>query len=465
MCYKHNNKIDLKKSSDSFWSRTLRLAEIFSREAGVFFRDPGEARNECIDLLRNPSAESVRRFFNSHLKESLSPEEQDKALALLEMARQNLSMKTSCAWFFDDIADREAIQVLCSAARAIQIAREQTGVDLEGAFRERLSAIAGNRPQFPDGGAVYRDCVLPRVLFPEGQAACIALMEATGKTAHVIHADGYSGEYLSCGELLPTHDLSLLGRPIRYCFMSSGTDSALLGLDPAGTPPGDHSGELLGVLLKKGYSAAAERLMTLFSRGISIEEFPPAGRRLVARSHLSRAGKAFEKAAGVLLEKHLSLEDPEPDPRFYPPWIVRLERYVLACRLEETLSLPGASMDDLRCLAEAFSDQGITATQGMQPSTNSLITRLMEDWVCHPGDRQRMEQVAEALALIRTIGAPYPAWHLQDLFISVRDGPALKWETGARAGAEEAVAWWGSFQALGRALGVCVPGGAGHPQP
>ena len=122
-------------------------------------------------------------------------------------------------------------------------------------------------------------------------------------------------------------------------------------------------------------------------------------------------------------------------------------------------------MDDLRCLAEAFSDQGITATQGMQPSTNSLITRLMEDWVCHPGDRQRMEQVAEALALIRTIGAPYPAWHLQDLFISVRDGPALKWETGARAGAEEAVAWWGSFQALGRALGVCVPGGAGHPQP
>ena len=35
------------------------------------------------------------------------------------------------------------------------------------------------------------------------------------------------------GELIPAHDLSLLLRPIRYCFMSTEKDAALLGLASA----------------------------------------------------------------------------------------------------------------------------------------------------------------------------------------------------------------------------------------
>ena len=108
---------------------------------------------------------------------ALDTGEQEKALALLEMARQGLAMQTSCAWFFDDIADREAVQVLCSAARAIQIARDRTGTPLEEAFTGRLAAIPGNRPQYPDGGVVYRECVLPLVISPDQQAACLALIE------------------------------------------------------------------------------------------------------------------------------------------------------------------------------------------------------------------------------------------------------------------------------------------------
>ena len=160
---------------------SLDLTEIFSREAGAFFDDPWSARDECIGLLRDRSPESVGKFFRDHASRAMDPGEQEKALALLEMARQGLAMQTSCAWFFDDIADREAVQVLRSAARAIQIARDRTGTPLEQAFIRRLSAIPGNRPQYPDGGVVYRDCVLPLVLSPEHQAACLALIDSAGE--------------------------------------------------------------------------------------------------------------------------------------------------------------------------------------------------------------------------------------------------------------------------------------------
>ena len=444
---------------------SLSLTEIFSREAGAFFNDPWSARDACIGLLRDRSPESIEKFFRDHASRAMDPGEQEKALALLEMARQGLAMQTSCAWFFDDIADREAVQILRSAARAIQIARDRTGTPLEQDFIRRLSAIPGNRPQYPDGGVVYRDCVLPLVLSPEHQASCLALIDSAGEGPHVLHADAYSGDFLSSGKLIPAHDLSLLVRPIRYCFMSTGKDAALLGLASAsGIPPADVAGELRTILRKKGYTAAAEKFTTQFPRVFTFAEFPPDGRRLIVRSRLDRVTRAFNEAAEVLYERYAGNEEAGMDPRSASPLVTRLAWYVLTGRLDTVLSSPDAAAEDLRRLAAAFSHWGIPdILRAQRPSSGRFITRLMEDWVCHPNDRDRLGTVVDTLTLIRTAGAACPVWNLQNLFIAVRDGPARTWETGAQFGNEEAVAWWEKFRALGHLLGVSVPGGAGHP--
>ncbi|MDD1664484.1 MAG: DUF3536 domain-containing protein [Methanomicrobiales archaeon] len=441
------------------------LTEIFSREAGAFFHDPWFARDESIGLLSDRSPESIGKFFRDHTTRAIDPGEQEKALALLEMARQGLAMQTSCAWFFDDIADPEVVQVLRSAARAIQIARDWTGTLLEQAFTGRLSAIQGNRPQYPDGGVVYRDCVLPLILSQVHQAACLALIDSAREGACVLHANAYSGEFLCSGELITSHDLSLLGRKIRYCFMSTGPDAAVLGFtSAAGIPPEEISGELLMTLRKKGYTAAAEKLTTLFPCVVSLAEFPLAGQQMVVRSHLDRITRAFNEAAGVLFDRYAGLEGAGLDPHFVTPWVTHLARYVLTFRMEEVLSSPESTEGDVHRLAEAFSDWGIADNlQALRPSSGCLITRLMEDWICYPGDRGRLGTVVDTLTLIRTVGAAYPAWNLQNLFIAVRDNPARVWEMGTRAGEEEAVAWWEKFRALGHMLGVSVPGGAGHP--
>jgi hypothetical protein len=442
---------------------SISLTELFSREAGEVFKDPWSARDDSIRLLIDHSAGSVERFFRDHATRALDRGEQEKALALLEMARQSLAMQTSCAWFFDDIADREAVQVLCSAARAIQIALDRTGTPLGEAFKGRLGKIPGNRPQYPDGGVVFRECVLPLVISRDQQAACLALAESAHQGDGVLHSDAFSGEFLSYGEFIPAHDLSLIGGAIRYCLLSKGPDAAVLGLS---SDVGVSPIELRTTLRKEGYAAAAERLTTLFPSTLSLIEFPPAGQRLVSRSHFERTVKAFNETAGVLFDRYTGAEGAGPDPRPSPPWITRLAWYVLTCRMEAVLSSNLSTAEDLFQVAEACSEWKVSdIPQMLHPSSGRFTSRLMEDWVNHPGDRGRLETVADILSLIRAAGVAFPARELQDLFIGIRDGPAREWERGAQLGDDASIAWWEKFRALGQMLGVSVPGGTIHPRP
>jgi hypothetical protein len=75
------------------------------------------------------------------------------ARSFLEMQRFALLMFTSCGWFFDDIGGLEAVQNLRYAARAIELAKAITGVDL--ALRERLAAAPSNDESLRDGRGVW----------------------------------------------------------------------------------------------------------------------------------------------------------------------------------------------------------------------------------------------------------------------------------------------------------------------
>jgi len=79
-------------------------------------------------------------------------------------------MFTSCGWFWDEISRIETVQILRYAARAMQLAREATGIDLEGEFVGMIEAAPSNNPQFLNGGGVYRMLVRPAVVENIGRA-------------------------------------------------------------------------------------------------------------------------------------------------------------------------------------------------------------------------------------------------------------------------------------------------------
>ena len=152
------------------WRRPLRealdwlrdtLAPLYEAAASSLLRDPWAARDDYVDVLLDPSAESVDRFFERHSISAPTPDERASALGLLELQRNALLMYTSCGWFFDDPAGLETRQVLRYAARAVELAEEHLGGSIEPLFLRLLERVRSGLGERPDGSELYRTLRAP----------------------------------------------------------------------------------------------------------------------------------------------------------------------------------------------------------------------------------------------------------------------------------------------------------------
>ena len=141
------------------WLRD-RLIEVYEEYGREFFNDPWLARDEYIEVIRDRSSANVHRFLTSHQTHKLNASEQVDALRLLEMQRHALLMFTSCGWFFEEISRPEGTQILRYAARALELAGDVAGVQLEKEFLLRLEEAPSNIDYFKTGAEIYRQLVV-----------------------------------------------------------------------------------------------------------------------------------------------------------------------------------------------------------------------------------------------------------------------------------------------------------------
>jgi alpha-amylase/alpha-mannosidase (GH57 family) len=158
------------------WRKPLRealdllrdeLSLVFEREGEKIFKDVWEARNGYIEVILNRSPERIKSFFERYGFKDLDGKGRIKGVKLLEMQRHALQMYTSCGWFFADLAGLETILILQHAARAIQLAEELTGQEIEKKFLARLSEAESNLPEMGNGDQVYQRLVKPRWVTPD----------------------------------------------------------------------------------------------------------------------------------------------------------------------------------------------------------------------------------------------------------------------------------------------------------
>jgi alpha-amylase/alpha-mannosidase (GH57 family) len=158
------------------WRRPLRealdllrdeLSRVFEREGKEIFQDVWQARNGYIEVILNRSPERVKSFFEQYGAKGLDEKGTLKGLKLLEMQRHLLQMYTSCGWFFVDLAGIETVIILQHASRAIQLAAEWTGEEIEKTFVRNLSEARSNVPEMGKGDQVYERLVKPKWVTPE----------------------------------------------------------------------------------------------------------------------------------------------------------------------------------------------------------------------------------------------------------------------------------------------------------
>ncbi|XQQ07878.1 MAG: DUF3536 domain-containing protein [Leptolyngbya sp. IPPAS B-1204] len=166
------------------WRRPLRdsldwlrdqLSKVYEEHGKKLFLDPWKARDHYIQVILDRSPTCINRFLAQHQSHKLSAAERVDALRLLEMQRHALLMYTSCGWFFDEISRPEGTQILRYAARALELAGDVAGVQLEKAFIRRLGAAPSNVDLFQNGAEVYRQLVIPAQISLEQVAAHYAM--------------------------------------------------------------------------------------------------------------------------------------------------------------------------------------------------------------------------------------------------------------------------------------------------
>lgn len=156
-------RVDVNRAWSQEWRRPLREAmdwlidevkKVFFREANELFADPVSALLNYVSVSGRPEG-VLNDYLSKFSKAPLTSETRSRALKVLEMMRHAYLMFSSDGWFFDDVSNIESIQVVKHAARAIQLARELSGVDLETNYLMFLKEAKSNVPELSDGAKIY----------------------------------------------------------------------------------------------------------------------------------------------------------------------------------------------------------------------------------------------------------------------------------------------------------------------
>jgi alpha-amylase/alpha-mannosidase (GH57 family) len=139
------------------WLRS-HLEEVYSKEGSALFLD-GVAAKEGFGSTGIGDKQRELGYLSKQMKKGLPWGGGAKAQKLMEMVECSALMYSSCAWFWEDITRPETREALRYAARAIEIAKDVSGTDLEPEFSRLLGAAAPNDTRFRPGPDLFTELI------------------------------------------------------------------------------------------------------------------------------------------------------------------------------------------------------------------------------------------------------------------------------------------------------------------
>jgi len=449
------------------------LAPKYQEMAEQFLKDPWVARDDYIKVVIDRSQENVQSFLEQHRTRELNKAETITVLKLLELQRHAMLMYTSCGWFFDELSGIETVQVIQYAGRAVQLAQELFGDDLEAHFLERLELAKSNIRGHKDGRHIYDEFVKPAAVDLTKVTAHFAissLFEEYAEQAEVncyhINIEDYQtsecgNARLAAGRALVTSNITGESADLSFGVLHFGDHNVNAGVREyqgeeayqtmvAETTQTCAAADFPAVvrLLDKHFGISTYSLKDLF-----LDE-----QRKVLHNILETALSDIEAAYYQMYERHY------PPMRFLsdlgypiPKGFQSTAEFILNSGLRKVISADDLDLERFRSLLEETQTWQVKLdTEGLGYLLQQTLERMMVNLVANPEDIDTLQKLRDIAEMLPALPFPLDLWKVQNLYHDMLNSTYLGIKEKVGQGDEAAKKWLDLFVFLGQQISVRV---------
>ena len=429
------------------WLRD-RLAELYQREAEGLLPEPWRTRDRYVEVVLDPERRDVQGFLLREAGRQLGHEEEVKALRLLEMQRQSLLMFTSCGWFFAEISGLETVQVMKYAARAVQLAREATGLDLEPALENALALAPSNREIYGDGRITYESLVKASVVTLEGLAAHLAIAstvrDTPGEGTVFCYRYKLEGRYsaasgpatLTLGRMQLESMTTRERCDVLYCVLHFGAADFRCGVTPFRGE--DEHAEIEATLFAKLGRVSFARILRLIDlffpgRDYALRDLFLDERRRVASALMEGTLRRYEEHYREIYEDNLRLmeflreiDSPIPRPLRVAADVTLTRRLLEVTRRARRGELELTAVEAQLSAAVELARR-LQAHLRITPVRHDVEALVLDRLEALAGARTpvaRAAEAAEILAVAERLGMKLDLWEAQNRFWAWAGSPS-----------------------------------------
>ena len=462
------------------WRKPLRnamiwlnrqLEEIYEKEMEFLFHDPWQVRNSYGNLVINRSSDKIIQFFSENAKRTPTSAEITKCLKLLEMQKNALYMQTSCGWFFDDLGGIETVQVMLYACRAMQLARDVSGRDLEPEYISFLANAVSNVKEIGNGSEIYEKYVktsifdINRVAF---QFAIMSLIKGTPDvhtlTTYDIRCTSYRQEKagkitLGTGFAHLQSKITLKESTLMFVALHLGDHNVIGGISPY------TSEESYVVINQDIWDAYSQNnlpgLILAIDRHFDYQSYSlwhlfRDGKRTVLFSILENALEDVHFEYNQLYKNFFSLITAMKEFGIPPPKSIEFPiQYTLNRELLRLLSdseYDGARIQEL--ITELKRGWYPIEVKELSVTAGTTIERYMNELARVPADVAFIQKINTYFTIIAPLSLTMDLRSSQNAYFRISTSTCPGMKNKLKTGDSEADQWFTSFLELGEHLGV-----------
>ncbi|HPJ36174.1 MAG TPA: DUF3536 domain-containing protein [Spirochaetota bacterium] len=437
-------------TGDSLLAREHYIEVILSRNSGIEGVEPG-------GLNGGP----------------LSDEERVKIMKLLEMERNAMLMYTSCGWFFDEISGLESVQVMLYAARAMQLAAEVSGLNLEETFIKLLENAPSNYYAYENGADVYEKLVKPVMIDHARFGAHYAVSS--------LFRDYLDDDRVYCysvkrnrSERLDTGKLKLA---VGMIHVKSGVTFEEIDLSYAVLHMGDHN--IFGGVRKFMGDECFRKMWEDISEDFRENDIPGTFRGIekhfskinyslwhLFRDEQRRVIYRVMNSAVTELEHNLRQLNETNLPVIQvmkkmgvplPGVFSSITEFILNDDLKKMLTMPEPDIDGIKRTIEQLREGGAEPDiLNISYTFNKKLNACMEEYSSSPEESEVLEKIVAVMEVLKPLSLKFERWRVQNFYFITGKNLYPEMKKKAMEGDADAVKWISLFEKLGTLLKVRV---------